>query len=167
MQGFASMILGLAVMLGSANSASAGSRAASAFERLKSLAGEWHGRDPEGNPVRVSYAVVSGGSALVETLAPAKEPSMVTVYHLDGDRLMMTHYCGSGNQPRMLAEVPAGEIQDLTFAFLDATNLAKPSDGHMESLAFTFPDGDHVSQVWTWSEAGKKTETTFDLERKQ
>lgn len=167
MQRSTSVLLGLAVILGPADSASAGTRAASGFERLKALAGEWRAKDAEGQPVNVSYTVVSGGSALVETLAPAKEPSMVTVYHLDGDRLMMTHYCGSGNQPRMLAEVPAGEIQDLTFIFLDATNLAKPSDGHMESLAFTFPDADHVTQVWTWSEAGKKTKTTFDLERKR
>jgi hypothetical protein len=112
----------------SAHSVLAQSTAAAGFEKLKALVGEWQGTGPHGK-VNLSYQLISGGSALMEILDPISEPSMATIYHLDGDKLVMTHYCSIGNQPRMLAQVPAGEIKNLSFTFVDATNLAKPSDG--------------------------------------
>jgi hypothetical protein len=101
----------------------------------------------------------------MEILDPISEPSMATIYHLDGDKLVMTHYCSIGNQPRMLAQVPAGEIKNLSFTFVDATNLAKPSDGHMRYLTLTFQDKDHLTQVWTWRQDGKDMPATFNLVR--
>ena len=162
-----SILLSLAVITLSANSVLAQSQAAAGFDRLKLLVGEWQGETPDGQPLTVSYEILSGGSALMETRPPAKEPSMVSVFHLDGDQLMMTHYCSVGNQPRMRADVPAGEIENLSFTFVDMTNLAKPSDGHMRNLTFSFQDNDHVTQVWTWRQDGKDTPSTFNLERKK
>src|SRR5262245_33835119 len=74
--------------------------AAAGFEKLKSLAGEWQAQGPHGL-TKVSYEIVSGGTAVMETIIPPQEPTMVTLYHRDGDQLMMTHYCSGGNQPRM------------------------------------------------------------------
>jgi hypothetical protein len=161
------LMLVFAVITLSSHSISAQSRATDGFEKLKSLAGDWQGKDSEGNELKVNYQVVSGGSALVETLQNANEPNMVTLYHLDGDKLRVTHYCSSGNQPRMVAEAPAGEIKNLEFKFFDVTNLAKPSDGHMRGLAVTFQDQDHIKQVWTWRADGKDQTTIFNLERKK
>jgi hypothetical protein len=157
----------VAVVILSSRSILAQNRATAGFEKLKSLAGDWQGKDPDGNELKVNYQVISGGSALVETLQSANEPSMVTLYHLDGDKLMVTHYCSIGNQPRMIAEAPAGEIKDLNFKFFDVSNLSKPSAGHMRSLAVTFQDQDHIRQVWTWRADGKDQTTTFNLERKK
>jgi hypothetical protein len=141
--------------------------AAAGFEKLKSLAGEWRSVDADGRPVDVSYEVVSGGAALLETLAPAGEPTMVTVYHLDGDELALTHYCSGGNQPRLRAAAPPGEIAALRFTFLDATSLAKPTEGHIHALTLTFHDDDHVTQAWTWQQDGKALQTTYGLERRR
>jgi hypothetical protein len=163
-----SVLLVLAISVLSLQSGSAQSnRVAAGFERLKSLAGDWQEKDPDGNDLKVSYRVVSGGSALVETIENAKEPSMVTLYHVDGERLMVTHYCSSGNQPRMVAEAPIGEIKILNFKFFDVSNLSNPSEGHMRNLAITFHDQDHIKQVWTWRMDGKDQMTTFDLVRKK
>src|SRR5579863_8610060 len=74
--------------------------AAAAFARLKTLVGEWEANRPDGK-VRLAYELTGGGSALVERQAEEKMPAMMTVYHLDGDRLILTHYCMAGNQPRM------------------------------------------------------------------
>jgi len=112
-----------------AQNKSARAPAAVGFEKLKSLVGEWQGTGTQGS-TNVTYQLVSNGSALMETLMPPNEPSMVTLYHRDGDKLMMTHYCSFGNQPRMRAEVPAGEIKNLNFTFVDATNMANSSQGH-------------------------------------
>lgn len=128
--------------------------ASAAFDKLRSLAGEWEGTYGESSPARVNYRVVSGGSALVETLQEGSEPEMVTVYHLDGDKLMLTHYCSAGNQPRMVA-VPLSGGNELTFVFKDITNLSGRSEGHMRGLKTTFVDEEHFAQEWTWHENGK------------
>ncbi len=140
-----------------------------AFEKLKSLAGEWQAKTDDGQSVQVTYKLVSNGSALVETLEMGKkgEGTMVTVYHMDGDNLMMTHYCSANNQPRMKAKAASGEIKSLTFSYVDATNLAPPDSGHMHGLVVTFQDKDHMTQQWTWREFGKDAYTeTFEYKRK-
>lgn len=132
------------------------------FEQLKSLAGEWHGTDPKGQDIAVSYEVVSNGSAVMERIR-GDEPDMVTIYHLDGDKLMMTHYCSAMNQPRMrVTKVDAGAF---TFEAFDITNLAKEEAGHMIKLVLTMKDADHISHAWTFSEAGKEMTVPFELQR--
>jgi hypothetical protein len=134
------------------------------WEKLKTLAGEWQGKTSQGAAVRARYQLHSGDSALIETLEPEKESSMVTVYHLDGARLMMTHYCGAKNQPRMRARV-SGDGKQITFSFFDATNLASPSTGHMKKVVVTFVDPSHFRQEWTFTEAGKDMTETFEFTR--
>jgi hypothetical protein len=138
-----------------------------AFEKLKSLAGEWEGKASTGETARVSYQIVSGGSAVMETIHEKNGPGMITVYHLDGEAIMVTHYCSVGNQPRMRAVPPQGEVKSLKFSFVDVTNLAKPSAGHMKSLTLTFQDADHIKQEWTYSDGGKDATEVFTLERKK
>src|SRR5512135_2719867 len=94
-----------------------------AFDRMKSLVGEWQGTMPDGKPVTVSYTLVSGGTTLMERLAPGTEMEMVTMYTADGDGVVMTHYCDMNNQPRMRAAKPAASAAAYTFEYVDATNL--------------------------------------------
>src|SRR5690348_2757738 len=73
---------------------------AACFERLKSLAGDWMGKGPGGQEITMlRFRVTAGGSALEETEFPGTDHEMVTVFHMDGDRLALTHYCHLGNQP--------------------------------------------------------------------
>src|SRR3989337_104403 len=105
------------------------------FEKMKSLVGEWTGKSRDGKPVTISYALVSSGSALMEKIGMPHESDMVTLYHPDGDSLMMTHYCAAHNQPRMRAGTVLPESRRIVFDFVDATNLASPDAGHMHRLA--------------------------------
>ena len=139
-------------------------KAASAFESIKALEGEWKGQRDDGGKVEVSYQVFSGGSAVVEILAPVGEPSMVTVYHMDGDDLRMTHYCAAKNQPRMKAISVSPDGKRVSFEFIDATNLG-PTDGHMNNLELDLSDSDHIRHKWTWLENGQKRDSVFELER--
>jgi len=128
-----------------------------AFEKIKMLVGDWEGKMENGTPVTVSYALISGASTLMETLGPAKEPMMVTMYHADGPAaLLVTHYCDANNQPRMRAKVPSGEIKSLSFDFVDVSNLDPSDPGYMHHLTLTFEDADHFSQEWTWKEKDKE-----------
>ncbi len=124
------------------------------FEKMKKLAGVWQtgDEDKDGNAdVTAIFRVVSGGSAVAEYLMPGTEHEMVTVYHLDNDSIVATHYCSLGNQPRMRAK-SGGESNVLNFEFLDGTNMA-PTDMHIHSLLLTFKDDDHVVANWkAWAD---------------
>jgi len=137
------------------------------FEKMKSLVGKWNGKGGDGKPINVSYKLVSSGSALMETLSMEEhEDAMVTMYYLDGAKLMMTHYCSVGNQPRMRAGKSVAEVNKLVFKFVDATNLTHSGDPHMSGLVVTFKDNDHFTQEWTMSTKGKESDhDTFEFER--
>ena len=147
--------------------AQAQSKAVPAFDKLKTLAGEWERKSSDGSGGKVTFRLASGGSAVIETMLPPNEPEMVSVYTRDGDSLLMTHYCSAGNQPRMRAEVPAGDTKSLDFKFVDASNLKKPTDGHIHSLTMQFLDQDHVTMIWGWRQGDKEEALTLNLERKK
>jgi hypothetical protein len=87
--------------------------------------------------------------------------NMVTMYHPDGERLMVTHYCSIGNQPR-LVEMPRPGDNDLVFSFFDVTNQPNtPNHGSMRGLKFHFQDKNHFTQEWTflWSDGRQEVET--------
>ena len=83
------------VLLGSGSGAFGGND----FDRLKALEGQWEATTPEGK-TRIIYQVISNGTALLETIV---SENMVSVYHPDGNGILMTHYCAAGNQPRLRA----------------------------------------------------------------
>jgi hypothetical protein len=159
-----SLTLLVAFML-SASQIQAGHRGSKQFDKLKSLVGEWQGKAADGKNVKVSYELISNGTALLERLMPENEPAMVTLYHSDGGNLMLTHYCSANNQPRMRAEAVSGDTDKLRFTYFDATNLANPEDGHMDKLVLTFQDQDHITHDWTWLQKGQENLASFKLER--
>jgi hypothetical protein len=142
------------------------SDAQKSFDQLKSLAGTWEGKNSLGEPLQVSFKVTSGGSAVMSEIAGHGNDNMITMFHLDGpNKLVLTHYCGAGNQPRMQASAsPDGKA--ITFNFLDATNLASPDAGHMHRVAITVLDANHHTEEWTFADHGKEMKELFDLHRK-
>lgn len=142
---------------------------AAAFARLKKLAGDWQLAAPgkeskEG--VAVRYRVTAGQSAVVETIFPGTEHEMVTVYHRDGNQLILTHYCCCGNQPRMRARI-GPDPNELVFEFLDGTNLDPAKDGHMHDCRIRFVDGNRLHTEWEYYDGGKAVNKHgFDLVRK-
>ena len=73
------------------------------FEKLKALKGEWIAKVDDTTNVVVLYDVVSNGSTVMETIKEGEGAGMITMYHLNKNKVMMTHYCSAGNQPRMQA----------------------------------------------------------------
>lgn len=130
-----------------------------AFERMKALAGEWQGTvmTREGPPATVRYEVVSGGHAVMERLFPATDHEMVSVYHLEGEELIATHYCAMGNQPRMRFD--QGSQTELSFGFAGGTNFDPKTDMHIHSARYTFPDPDHLQAEWAVYQGEKQTGT--------
>jgi len=138
----------LVMLVGSsrgADSAKAGS-ANSTFEKLKGLAGTWVEAGPDGKPTDKVVSIVrvtAGGSVVHETLFPGDPMEMISVYHLDKDDLLMTHYCALGNQPRMKAD-PDSPPNQIRWQFAGGTNFDPSKDAHMHAATVTFVDADHI-----------------------
>ncbi len=152
------LIAGLALPTG------AGESGPSSWVRMKSLVGTWQGTF-EGKPAGASYALVSDGTALLETLESHDSSQMVTLYHPDGSSLLLTHYCSIGNQSRMRAQGLVGDR--LAFAFVDATNLRSADEHRMTRLVLTFHDPDHLVQEWTAKSGSQEHTGRFELTRKR
>ncbi len=106
--------------------------------------------------------MTAGGSALMSEILGKGPENMITMFHMDGDRLLMTHYCGAGNQPRM--KVMASDAKSVSFEFFDGTNIG-PGDGHMQHVTFTLPDTDHHVEEWIFLDHGKEMKEVFTLAR--
>jgi hypothetical protein len=137
-------------------------------DQYESALAQPHARrlDFTGRPLKgFVYRVTSGGSAVVETVFAGSDHEMVTVYHLDGDDLVLTHYCMLGNQPRMKAE-RGSDPKKSVFKFAGGTNIKPDSDLHMHEAVFEFIDDDHFTSSWTLYRDGKPaTVAKIDLRR--
>jgi hypothetical protein len=148
------------------------SEAQKAYEALKTLAGSWEGtltpippvKDFSGARVKVVIRVTSRGNALMHEMTIAGVPDdPITMLYLDGDRLMLTHYCDTGNRPRMVAKTgPDGKT--VTFEVLDISGSTQR--GHMADAVFTILDPDHHLEEWTsYFPGGKRMTGRFELQR--
>jgi hypothetical protein len=139
----------------------------SGFDRLKVLVGEWQTKSPKGELSLDKIELVSNGNSLLETSQNSEANQMVTLYSPDGNRVVVTHYCSAGNQPRMETAPTTGDQKEFEFSFKDITNLASAESGHMHHLVIKIDDNDHFSEQWTWREGGKDRTETFLFTRKK
>ena len=139
------------------------------FERIKKLSGEWVQKDPQTGKetVLLKYRVTAGGTAVEETVMPGEPHEMITLYHMDGDSLTLTHYCAVGNQPRMKA-TPASTPAKMEFKCVGGSNMKSHDDMHMHHAVLSFPADDKFQAAWTAFEKGKQSphSVKFDVTRK-
>lgn len=149
------------------------SAAQTSFDKLKTLAGSWEGPttvdpavpDVDGKSAQLTLRVASRGHTLMHDLRIDGMPdNPITMLVVDGDRLLLTHYCDADNRPRMVGRASA-DGKTVEFDFLDISgNLA---NGHMHHVVFTFVDQDHHIEDWTFMMPGDKPmRAHFDLRRK-
>jgi hypothetical protein len=129
-----------------------------AWETIKGLEGEWYGQASDGRKIHHSVQLFAGGASVLERSWFEAHPNemMVTIYHLDQGRLMLTHYCVAGNQPRMRASEISPDGKKLLFTFFDGTNLRDRDQGHMDKASYEFIDKDTFKSNWTWYSKGKE-----------
>ena len=134
------------------------SDAKKAFEKLKTLTGSWQGTVMGSMSVNVTIRLASSGTTILhEATGDGKRPPNheITMFYVDGDRLLATHFCDGGNRVRWEGKMsPDGKR--IEFSFLDVAGgtrggLAKDlvftlidADKHAIVLNFIMPDGKSV-----------------------
>jgi len=137
------------------------SDAQKAFEKLKTLAGSWQGSFM-GMPMQMTIRVTSTGKAILhEVTASGRPDDPITMIYVDGDRLLLTYYCDSGNRPRMQGKLsPDGNT--VTFDCLNVSG--RTEEFLMHDAMFTMADADHHIEAWTYSLHGKPPIRARDMQ---
>ena len=86
----------------------------------------------------------------------------ITMFYVEGNQLMLTHYCDAGNRPRMTGKLsPDGK--SVEFEFVDVSGSTQY--GHMHHALFTSIDENHHSEEWTFMDGEKPVHAHFELTR--
>ncbi|HEU4689386.1 MAG TPA: hypothetical protein VFS23_13520 [Vicinamibacterales bacterium] len=138
--------------------------AASAMAFLTTTNGDWvagasgaqheHGAPAAGSRSVVSVKTKAAGSAVVHTYAQGTPGEMETVFHMDGDQLLLTHYCALQNAP-VLKFVKSDKPGELKFEFQGGTNFDPAIDAHLHGSTFVIKDANTIEQNSTVFANGK------------
>jgi hypothetical protein len=140
------------------------SDAQKAFEKMKTLAGSWEGTVMD-IPINFTIRAASSGTAILhegntEKGVPNHE---ITMFYVDGDRLLATHYCDAGNRSNMEGKMSA-DGKSVEFNFLDVTGSTK--GGLLKRMMFTMVDANkHVVDFTFIMPNGKPVELHGEFQR--
>jgi hypothetical protein len=159
-------VLAINILVAAQNAAVPTSKTTTTFAQMKSLVGEWEAVQ-DGVPVKETYTLTANGSALMAETRPGNEPAMITMFTVDGDHLIATHYCSAGNQPQMVAGVHEDLQKGATFTLARVTGMKTPDDWHNTGITIALDDPNHMTQRWTYLYKGKPGTTVFHYTRKK
>lgn len=132
-------------------------QALAVFNKLKKFEGKWKCSSEGLGEFNESYKLIAAGSVLMgNEMEDKPDMAMVTMYHLDNDALMLTHYCMAKNQPRLTLTKVSEDGNTATFEFKDGTNMKSRDVGHMDSVVVHFIDDDNFKSRWSWYEKGQE-----------
>lgn len=147
------------------SSAAALSDAKKAFEKLKTLAGSWQGKIMD---ISISFTIraASSGTAILHegnTDGGGPPNHEITMFYVDGDRLLSTHYCDAGNRARLEGKMsPDGK--KIEFSFLDVAGSTR--GGLVKRMAFNMIDANkHVIEVTFIMPNGNPIELRGEFQR--
>jgi len=140
------------------------SDAQKAFEKMKTLAGTWEGTVMN-IPITFTIRAASSGTAILhegntEKGVPNHE---ITMFYVEGDRLLATHYCDAGNRSNMEGKMSA-DGKSVEFNFLDVAGSTK--GGLVKRMMFTTIDANkHVVEFTFIMPNGKPVELRGEFQR--
>ena len=118
----------------------------SAFNYIKTLAGNWErmggaGHEHGASSSVVSFKISAAGSTVMETYNAGQPNEMVSVYHMDGKILLMTHYCALHNAP-VMKFAKTGKPGEIKLDFFGGTNFDPKVDAHAHEGLIRVKDQD-------------------------
>jgi hypothetical protein len=90
---------------------------------------------------------------------------MITIFTIDGDHLIATHYCSAKNQPQMATPAITDAQKPLAFSLVRVTGLKSPDAFHNTGLTVIQEDNNHLIQEWLYESKGKTGKNVFHFTR--
>jgi len=153
----------LCTLAGSAVAAPPG-QAHAAFERLAKLDGNWKSQGKD-DVVFITWRVIANGAAVLETVSNADHTKVtsVTVYAVEGDELVASHFGSEVLHPRLgLKTHDAGRLR---FEVLPADAPKDAKAAHVSAVLLVVKGDDVVTLEWTTSAGGKSVRRALELKR--
>jgi len=143
----------------------------SAFEYIKTLAGNWErmgaaSHEHGASSSVVSFKISAAGSTVMETYNAGQKNEMVSVYHMDGKTLLMTHYCALQNAPVMKFE-KTGTPGEIKLAFFGGTNFDPKVDAHAHEADIRVKDQDSYEVTAVGYAGGKPLPPAVSLMKRK
>src|SRR5437763_16443343 len=91
----------IALLLAAASLPPDKTKSEEAFDRLATLKGEWRG-EQEGVKISLLYRLTENGSAMMEEFRPESGAVMITMFTVDREHLITTHYRSANHQPQKI-----------------------------------------------------------------
>ena len=130
-------------------SVSAQSDAKKAFEKMKTLVGSWQGTVMD-IPINFTIRTVSSGTAILhegDTSGGGPPKHEITMFYVEGDRLLATHYCDAGNRSRWEGKM-SSDGKAIEFSFVDVAGSTR--GGYLKDMVITMIDADHHIVAFTF-----------------
>ena len=131
------------------------------FAQILGWEGRW--KVAETDALEIVFEVTARGKTVVERWETSAGLHSITVYHLDGDAVVATHYCPQGNQPRL--QSVTGNNGAISFAFRDITGLDE-GESHAFSLSYSAVEDGSLLRSETYRSAeGEGEPSSYTLTR--
>jgi hypothetical protein len=141
------------------------SNAQKAFEIIKTLSGSWQGTIM-GIPINFTIRAASSGTVMLQEGTTTKGPTPdheITLFYLDGDRLLATHYCDAGNRVNLEGKLSA-DGKSVEFSFLDVAGSTK--NGLVKRVMIMMIDANKHVEAFTFIMSnGKPVELSGEFQR--
>jgi hypothetical protein len=116
-------------------------------------------------PINFTIRGVSSGTALLHEGNTEKGPPdhEITMFNMEDDRLIATHYCDAGNRARLEGKL-SSDGKTIEFSFLDVVGSTK--GGLVKRMMFTMIDANsHIVEITFIMPNGKPIELRGEFKR--
>jgi hypothetical protein len=117
-----------------------------AFDKMKSLIGEWQAPLAQNETMIDIFRPIAFGTAILHEEWKNGEQLTATVFYVDGSELRADHYCDMGNQLHYVVKAFT-DPNVLDFQLQNATNL-DTHPRHFHSTVWRYVDANHHDQDW-------------------
>lgn len=129
-----------------------------AFDYLKKLAGDWTSKQAgQTNDVAQTFEVRSEGRLILGASFAGTDQELVSVYHLDGEDLVLVIYDPSGSEPRLKFDSRRSYPGRYYFRLAGGTGFDKTRDAHIHEASIKFVNVNQIEMEWVLFEGLTRT----------
>ena len=112
----------------------------------------------------VEYTLMSKNTVLSETWIAPSGNTELTLFFMDKETLLATHFCASGIQSTMALMPPSGIEDELKFTVRSTTNLKSADQAHNSGFAYVFLDNNQVKRTEQWKKSDNESHSELILQ---